>query len=382
MTSEPPPEDVGLSLFDLALPLVESWKLLVFGPVVAGLTALTIATYTPPTFTAKTTFVPPQQQQSTAASVLSSLGPLAGLAAGSGLQTPSDQYVSLMRSVSVSDRIIDAFGLMEQYKTKFRVDARKLLGENARFAIGKKDGLITVEVDDLSPQRAADMANAYVDELRRMTESIALTEAQQRRKFFEGQLQQTKEKLVLAQQALQASGLTEGALKAEPKSAAETYARLRAEIAATEVRLSTLRRSLTDSAPEIQQQQGALETLRRQLAQYEKTTTVQGGPDYIGKYREFKYQETLFDLLARQYELARVDESREGTLIQVVDRATPPEMKSKPRRGAITIITTLVAAALLVGFVLVRRSWRESLAEPANSDRVARLRARFSRHRA
>jgi uncharacterized protein involved in exopolysaccharide biosynthesis len=373
---------VGLSLFDLALPLVESWKLLVFGPVVAGLTALTIATYTPPTFTAKTTFVPPQQQQSTAASVLSSLGPLAGLAAGSGLQTPSDQYVSLMRSVSVSDRIIDAFGLMEQYKTKFRVDARKLLGENARFAIGKKDGLITVEVDDLSPQRAADMANAYVDELRRMTESIALTEAQQRRKFFEGQLQQTKEKLVLAQQALQASGLTEGALKAEPKSAAETYARLRAEIAATEVRLSTLRRSLTDSAPEIQQQQGALETLRRQLAQYEKTTTVQGGPDYIGKYREFKYQETLFDLLARQYELARVDESREGTLIQVVDRATPPEMKSKPRRGAITIITTLVAAALLVGFVLVRRSWRESLAEPANSDRVARLRARFSRHRA
>lgn len=356
-------DDDGIGLFEVATLLGQHWKLLTAAPVGAGLVALGVAFVIPPTFTGVTTFLPPQQQ-STAASVLSQLGPLAGLVgSGANLRTPADQYVALMRSVTVSDRIVDQFKLIEQYDTKYRMDARKELDGNVRISVGKKDGLITVEVDDRSPQRAADMANRYVDELRRMTSTIAISEAQQRRLFFEHQLQQTKDKLTAAQLALQASGFNQGAIKAEPKAAAEGYAKLRAEVTAAEVRLQAVRGSLADDTPEVRQQQATLAALRGQLARLEQTTDPNAGPDYVSKYREFKYQETLFDLFARQYELARVDESREGALIQVVDPATPPERKSKPKRAIIAVVATLGTALLLGMAVLMRHAWRQRRAQ-------------------
>ena len=353
-------DDEGMDLFELLALLRENLKLLVAAPLLAGLVALGITYLIKPTFTATTVFLPPQQQQqSAAASVLAQLGPLAGLAGAAGaIRTPADQYVALMQSVTVSDRLIDQFKLMEEYDEKYRIEARKELAKNVRITVGKKDGLITVEVDDHSPQRAAAMANQYVDELRRLTSTIAVTEAQQRRLFFEHQLLQTKDKLIAAQQALAASGFSQGAIKAEPKAAAEGYARLRAEVTAAEVRLQTMRGALADDTPEIRQQQAALVALRAQLSRMEQASDISGGPDYVSKYREFKYQETLFDLFAKQYELARVDESREGALIQVVDPATPPERKSKPKRALTAVITTLAVGLLLVMFVVVRQSWR------------------------
>lgn len=371
-------EEDSVSLLELAVPLAEHWKLLTIGPIAIGLLAFGIASLIAPVYTATTTFLPPQQQQSAANSLLSSLGSLAGLGGGApNLRTPADQYVALMQSTTVSDRIVDQFKLMEVYASKYRIDARKELASNVRATVGKKDSLITVEVDDTSPQRAADMANRLVDELRRMTDTIAVSEAQRRRKFFEQQLRQTQDKLVLAQQALQASGFTQGALRAEPKSAAEGYARLRAEVTAAEVRLQTLRGSLSDSASEVQQQQNALAALRTQLLQLERTADLQGGPDYVSKYREFRYQETLFDLFAKQYELARVDESREGALVQVVDAAAPPEKKSRPKRAIVALVTTLLAGAALAAFLLVRHAWRRAAKDPANAEGIERLHAAF-----
>ncbi len=380
MQADPTPtladDDEGLSLLDLAVPLVEHWQLLIAGPLLAGLAALGIAFAIPPTFTARTTFMPPQQQQSAAAAALQSLGALAGLAGAAGnVKSPADQYVALMQSTTVADRLIDEFKLMQVYDKKFRVDAHAELKENVRITAGKKDGLISVEVDDEDPKRAADMANRHVDELRRLTGQLALTEAQQRRVFFETQLAQTRDRLTEAQQSLQASGFNAGAIKAEPKAAAEGYARLRAEVTAAEVRLQALRRSLADNTPEVQQQQAALGALRAQLARLEAASEGANGPDYIGRYREFKYQETLFDLFARQYELARLDESREGALIQVVDVAVPPEKKSKPKRALVAVATTLAALFVLAAFLIARHSWRLSAADPRNADRLARLRA-------
>jgi uncharacterized protein involved in exopolysaccharide biosynthesis len=350
----------GMDLFELIGLLGQHVILIVGGAIVAGLVVLGVTYLIRPTFTASTTFLPPQQQQSAAASVLATLGPLAGIAGATAgaLRTPADQYVALMQSVTVSDRIIDHFNLMKEYDQKFKFDARKVLASNVRMTIGKKDGLITVDVDDSDPERAAAMANRYVEELRRMTSTIAITEAQQRRAFFEHQLQQTKDKLTAAQMALQASGFNPGAIKAEPKAAAEGYARLRAEVTAAEVRLQTMRGNLADDTPEVRQQQAALAALRGQLARLEQSTDGTG-PDYVGKYREFKYQETLFELFARQYELARADESREGALIQVVDVAQAPEKKSKPKRAITAIIATLAVTLLLSVGVVVRHWWRQ-----------------------
>ena len=367
-------DEQGMTLGEMVRALRAHLKLLMIAPLAAGLLALGITSLIAPTFTASTTFMPPQQAQSSAASALASLGSLAGLAGGAaGISSPGERYVALMQSVTVSDRIIEQFKLMEVYETKFRVDGRKALAGNVRINLGKKDGLINVEVDDKVPQRAADIANRYVDELRRITGTLAVTEAQQRRAFFEQQLKQSRDRLALAQQALQSSGFNAGALKAEPKAAAEAYARVKAETTGAEMRLQILRGSLADNTPEVRQQQTTLAALREQLTRAEQATDISAGTDYVGKYREFKYQETLFELYARQFEIARADESREGALIQVVDPATPPERKSKPKRAITAAATTLIALLALMAFVLVRYSMRQPEGDAARRGQTAAI---------
>jgi uncharacterized protein involved in exopolysaccharide biosynthesis len=350
-----PVADDGMDLQQILSPLGRHWRLLMGATALAGALGAAGSYLIVPTFTSTTSFLPPQQQQSVAASALSSLGALAGIAGGAGSKSPADEYVSLMQSVTVSDHIIDRFNLMQLYDRKYRRDARKQLAGNVQILVGKKDGMITVSVDDRDPVRAAAMANRYVEELRLLTSVLAVSEAQQRRLFFERQMNETKGRLTAAQLALQGSGFSAGAMKAEPKSAAEEYARLRAEMTAADVRLQTLRNSLTESTPEVQQQAATLQALRTKVTQLERSSTADvTAPDYVSKYREFKYEETLFDLMAKQYELARVDESREGALIQVVDPAQPAELKSAPRRSLIALLAALVGLVLLATVLIVR----------------------------
>ena len=377
-----PGEPGGLQLIDVAISLAANIRLLVLGPLAAGLLALGITYMVSPVFTARTLFLPPQQQQSATASALASLGALSGLAgAAVGLKSPIDQYAALMQSTTVADRIVDQFDLMAVYDEEYRVEARKELARNVRISIGKKDGLISVEVDDEDPARAASMANAYVDELKRLSSQLALTEAQQRRTFFEGQVKQAQENLLRAEGALQASGFNPGALKAEPKAAAENYARLRAEVTAAEVRLQTLRRRMADNSTEVQQQQTHLAALRSALAKMEEATDTSSEPGYVGKYRDFKYQEALFDVFSRQYELARLDESRDGALVQVVDVATPPERKSWPKRAMTAVVTTVLTLLLVIVFVLARAVWRQAVDDPEAAKKLATLREALGRRR-
>jgi uncharacterized protein involved in exopolysaccharide biosynthesis len=366
MSADDPAAVTDYSMADVLSRLAGRIRLLTIGPVAAGALAFGVASLIPPTYTATTTLLPPQSNQGGASAALASLGSLAGLARGSaGLTTPGDRYVALMQSTTVSDRLIDHFKLTEVYGVGLRTDARKELASSVRIALGKKDGLITIEVDDKSPQRAADIANLYVDELQKLMGRLAVTDAQQRRVFFERQLQQSRDKLAQAQQALQASGFSPGALKAEPKAAAESYARLRAEATAAEVKLQALRGALADNTPEIRQQLATLAALRDQLTRAEQATADGTGPDYVSKYREFKYQEALFELYARQFELARADESREGALIQVVDAAQPPERKSKPRRG-VAVLSAVALSALLLGIWVLLRAGRPRAATAAH----------------
>ncbi|MEI6028256.1 MAG: Wzz/FepE/Etk N-terminal domain-containing protein [Betaproteobacteria bacterium] len=363
-----------ISLLDLALVVAENLRLLIIGPLIVGLAALGISFAVPPTFTAKVVMLPPQQQQSAAAAALQNLGALAGIAGGAaGIKSPADQYVALMQTTTVEDRLIERFKLMAVYDEKYRSDARKELEKNTRISAGKKDGLLTIEFDDHDPQRAADIANAYVEELRHITSSLAITEAQLRRAFFEKQLAQTKEKLTAAQRALQAAGITEGAIRAEPKAAAEAYARLQAEVTAGEVRLQTMRGYLAETAPEFQQTQNQLTALRSQLARREAVNTAGAQGDYVDRFREFKYQETLFELFARQYEVARIDESREGAVIQVVDAATAPERKSKPKKALIAVVATLAAGFALLLWVFVRHSLRNARQDAQSAQKLGQL---------
>lgn len=367
--------DRETDLIDLAMLLARHWKLLLLGPLGAGLLAFALTYLFAPIYSARTTFLPPQQQQSMSSTALASLGALSGLAAGlGGSRTPADQYVAMVKSVYVEDRIVEAFKLQQSYDVKTRSEAREMFEHRLLVVAGKKDGLITIEVEDESPQRAAEMANGMVDELRRLTSQLALTEAQQRRVFFQGQLKATNDKLIEAQQALQSTGFNAATLRSEPRAAADAYAKLRAQITSSEVQLQGLRRSLTEEAPEVQTLQAGLATLRAQLSRLESTLEAGGGPDYIAKYRDFKYQEVLFEQLARQFEVARVDESKEGALIQVIDSASAPELKSRPRRGLIAAGVAVGAAVLLLLFVVVRNLWTQAAAAPGGEQRVNAVR--------
>jgi uncharacterized protein involved in exopolysaccharide biosynthesis len=336
--------------------IAQRWKLLVTLPLAAGAFAVAISFMLPRTYLSRTLFVPPQQQGS-AAAALAQLGPLSGLlGSAGGLKTPADQYVSLLSSASVADKLIEEFDLMKVYEVEFRDQARDRLSDNTRISLGRKDGLIAIEVEDRSPQRAAQIANRYVDELRRLTARLALTEAQQRRALFEGELKATRDRLTRAQIALQETGFSQSAIRTDARAAAEGYARLRAETTSAEVRVQALRRTLADSAPEVQQALAVLGALRAQLARVEGTADFSGAPDYVTKFREYKYQETLFELLARQFEAARLDEAREGTLIQVVDVAQPAERKHRPRRLLLGVVTWLAASLSVASFLVVRNA--------------------------
>ena len=370
-------EDDGVSLMELGIILGAHLKMLIGVPLVVGALAYGASYLISPIYTARTSLLPPQQSGGAASALasLGSLGALAGLAGGS-VKTPGDQYVALLQSTTLQDRLIDQYKLTEEYDTKYKSETRKMLSKRALVGLGKKDGLITIEVDDEDPQRAADLANSHVVELRKLSDTLAIGEAQQRRVFFEKHLKDARDNLTRAQQALESGGFSVGAIRAEPKAAADEYAKVKAAVTSAEVRLQSLRSSLSDSAQEVKQAQATLGALRSQLARLEQANTGDPGNSqgYVSRYREFKYQETLFDLFARQYELARVDESREGALIQVVDVATPPDRKSKPSRAMIALGATLLSALLLCGWVLLRFFSRLRAAQPEQAERMAKLR--------
>ncbi len=370
-----------ISLLDLLQTVVENLRLLVFAPLGAGLLALGIAFLIAPTFTATTQFMPPQQQQSSAAALLQSLGALGGIAgAATGIKNPNDQFVSFLQSRSIQDTLIQRFKLMERYESEFMDDARLALGAKARISSGK-DGLITVSVDDTDPAFAAELANAHVNALSELLGRLAVTEAQQRRVFFEKQLANAKDNLAKAEQALQATGVNVNALKADPGAAVAGLAQLQASITAQEVKVASMRGYLAEGAPDFKQALTELSALRAQLrrAEQSQTATPPGDSDYITKFRDFKYNETLFELFAKQYELARVDESREGAVIQVVDVALPPERKSKPKKALIAVLTTLATGFALLLFVFVRQAVRNASHDAESAAKLSQLRQAWAR---
>ena len=376
--------DDEISVLDLLQTIVDNLRLLVLGPLAVGLTALGISFLIPPTYTAKTQFLPPQQQQSAAASMLASLGSLGGLAgAVGGIKNPADQFLAYMKSVTLQDALIDRFKLLDRYEAKTKTDARIALIGSVRVSSGK-DGLMSVEVDDKDPKFAADLANAHVEELAKLLSKLATTEAQQRRLFFEKQLTLAKDKLIQSEIALKATGVSGSVLKSNPASAVAAVAGLQAAVTSQEVKVGAMRGYLAETAPDFKQAMNELANLKAQLAKQEKDspatvgkTTTEG--DYITKYREFKYHETLFELFSKQFELAKVDEAREGALIQVLDAAQAPERKAKPKKAMIAVIATLASGFALLLFVFVRQGLANVGQDLESAQKMAQLKKSWRR---
>jgi uncharacterized protein involved in exopolysaccharide biosynthesis len=372
-------------VLDFLLLLMRHKRIVVGLPVATAVIAVIVVLVLPQWYTATTKIMPPQQSQSNAVAILGQLGALTGGAASQalGLKNPSDVYVSMLKSRTVADGIIQRFNLLEVYDKKYLEDARRALTRNSAISAGR-EGIITIEVDDHDPKRAADIANAYVEELRGRTLNLAVTEAGQRRLFFEGQLKKARGDLADAETELKR--FTEDAGLVNPAGQVSltvgAAAALRAQIAAKEIQLKAMRSFATENNPDVQRTLQELAGLHGELAKMEKdASTGKGdvlvpfgkapevGLEYTRRYRDMKYHETLFEVLAKQYEIARIDEAKDATLIQVLDLALPPERRSKPKRTLIVVVSVLASillAALAAGV-------QESLAQPTRASKVRTL---------
>jgi uncharacterized protein involved in exopolysaccharide biosynthesis len=357
-------------------------------------------------YTATTRILPPQQSQSLAASMMGQLGALGPMAAMAqkdlGLKNPNDIYVGMLASRTVEDALIGRFDLRRVYRDKKMSDARRDL-EGASSIVAGKEGFVSISVEDRDPGRAPMIANAYVEELRRLTQDLAVTEAGQRRIFYERQLELAKNNLAGAEQALketeQKTGLIQ--LDGQAKVIIESVVKLRALMAAKEVQLHAMRLFSTEQNPDVRMGEQELSGLRAQLARLEKQSgrsadsadreadretgsgmgdvqvpagnVPEAGLQYVRKLRDVKYAETMFELLAKQYEAARLDEAKTGAVIQVLDTAVEPDRKSSPPR------TLIVALATLLGFlgsglyVLLAEALRRLRLNPDANSRLTML---------
>ncbi|HVN92782.1 MAG TPA: hypothetical protein VMT38_03750 [Terracidiphilus sp.] len=349
------------SAFGALTHLARAKRLVLFATGIAFGLGIIVSLLLPISYTATTKIMTPQQTQPSAALLMSQLtlnstatNPLAAATGGGfSLRNPNELYLGLLTSRPIADAIIAEFGLKDVYHAKDMTAARRALAD-ATAVTSEKSTLIAISVTDTDKKRAAAIANAYPQQLRELTKNLALTEASQRRLFYEDRLKDAKTDLVNAELAFQQIQKQKGLIQldAQSKALITSLADLRAEAADKEVQLQALRSYSTEQNPEVQLLESQLASLRDQTAKLEERNgspergglaledVAGAGGDYLRAEHELEYRQALFDLLLKQYDAARWDESRNAAVIQVVEEAIPPDHKSAPRRTVIVLIFT------------------------------------------
>lgn len=375
---------LGQSVMRVLTVLARRKLLVIVPPLLAALTALAIGLNMPSVYLSMTKLLPPQQAQSGTAALLAQLGGAAAAVSGSAsIKNPNDVYVAMLSSRTIADKLIERFKLRDIYRVKNQEKARLVLAEESVIKAGK-DGLITVEVTDGDPQRAAAMANAYVEELLRLTKVIAVTEASQRRVFFEQQLESAKNELAAAELSLKNSLDSGGVISVDSDSRAliETVGRVRAQISAKEVQLSSARPFVTQNNPEYIRSQQELNSLKDELSRLQNgrgpgaavAPASKRGLENIKILRDVKYYQMLYELLAKQYEAARLDEAKDSSVIQVLDPAVAPERKAGPRILRMVAVSAALAGVVSVTLALLLEFMGRFLRTPVGASQWRELR--------
>ena len=382
-----------VSILDILVVLSRRRRFIAIVTVAFTAVALILACLVRKTYTATTVILPPQSSSSTASSMmaeLGNLGALGGLASsGLGIKNPGDMYVALFKSESVENAVIRQFELQGEYKDKLLSTTRKDLENHVKIVADTKTSLITISVDDHSPQRAAAIANGYVDQYRHLSEHLAISEAAQRRLFFQEQLADAKNKLGDAEEALVKTEQTTGLLSVDSQSRAliESAASLRAQITAKQVQIQGMQTYAAADNAGLVEAEKELDGLKAELARMGGNSDPDSADflvpkgrvpaatiEYARKLRDVKYYETIFNLLARQFELAKLDEAREGALVQVVDPALVPDRKSSPKRALWTVVGLLLGFVISTGIVLWQAAMRFLHQDPETDRKLRELR--------
>lgn len=392
--AEPAPE---FAIIDAILVIAKHrWLIgtIVFGCMVL---ATLVSFLLPVKYTARATILPPGENQSITSAVLGSyMGSLSQLGTGNavGMKDPNDMYVAILKSTTVAETICRAFDLMTVYKHATMADTIRELARHSRIVAGQ-DSIISVEVEDRDPKRAAAMVNRYFDELASLTTQFLHHNATQRRIFLQDELAKAKADLGRAESDFRRTQERTGLITVgdQAKAIIDSVTRLRADIAAKEVALQGMRSSFaTPQNPDLVRLQGESEYMRDQLATMERKGQLGAGnvqvptgkvpsaiQDYLENARQVKYFEVLVELISKQYELARLDEVNTISTVQLLDRATPPEKRSTPKRTLIVLLATLLSIFAGIAAAYVREYLDGVATHPAGYERLRQLRALFGR---
>jgi len=322
----------------------------------AFLLSLIAGVSSPNIYSAKAMLLPIQEDNLMKSAMLSQLGGLAGLAVGGMAgSSATDLYLSILKSEAIKDPLIERFDLKRIYGEKKLPGTYAAIDRNTSITAGKKDGIITIVVEDTDPKRSADLANGYVDELRKLTIRLNNTSSGRNRSFFEERLSAAKAELARAEDSLKTFQAKNKAINVteQAKATIESVAQLRAQLAVREVELAALRRQFTDTSPEVQHARSLTGNLRAQVARLEGTGDASSipsvgsmpalGADYARLMREVKIQENLVELLTKQFEMERLSEAKDIPPFQVLLQAKTPDSKSKPHRLFLIVMGTLTA---------------------------------------
>ena len=374
------------TFIDVMIVLAKHKRLIVGLPLVAGLIAGVISLAMPNIYKTDTKLLPPQQAQSGASAILSQLGGIAGLATGGGMKNPADVYIGMLKSKVIANKLIDKYGLKKIYDTDSLEKAQADLAANTLISSGK-DGLITIEFQGKDKKLIPKIANSYVEELIDFSKTLAVTEASQRRLFFEGQLQQSKNNLANAEMSLKGALDTGGVISVDSESRAvvETVARLKAQVSYREVELNAMRPFVTSTHPSYRRVEEEINSLRSELSKLEngrrsnaeQSRQIDGknnGFENIQLLRDLKYHQMLYELLAKQYEAARLDEAKDPSIIQVLDQAVEPEQKFKPKRALLVLASAMAALFVAVIWSFIFEARKKTMLLPENAKRWAELR--------
>jgi tyrosine-protein kinase Etk/Wzc len=382
---------IEFDLLDLLLVVAERKNTIILATVIGMFLFTGLVLLMHPTFTAKAVVLPPQQGQSSAALVsqLGSLAALTGLGSSGAVKDPNDLYLGVLQSNTVQDGLIKRLDLMAAYKVKKLSDARRMLAGGSKF-VSEKGGMISITVKDGDPHRAAQIANAYVDELHDINSRLIIGEASLRRNFFSQQLALEKDRLTDAEIALQETEETTGAISPAGQTGVVIgqVAALNSQIISREVQLDALRTSSTDQNPEVIRINSEIQSLRNQLRALESVQKGRKPGDIsltsrslpqdqvaiLRRQREVQYHTLIFDLIARQFEAARLDEAKASPLIQVLDPAEPPDRKSGPFRALWTIAGGVLGFLFGCSRVIAYYVHSRVIADEGSAQRLAQFR--------
>lgn len=381
--------DEGMDLLE-AVQIVLLRKKTVVGFVFAfGILAALAVLWLKPTYTAKATFLPPNSM-----SASTSLFPtqIAGIGSAGGmlgiLKDPSMIYIGVLESREVADDLIQQFHLQNVYKTRKLSQTETALAAHTKF-LPAKDSLITISVEDHDPQRAADIANEYLKELTKQNDRLVLTEAGQRRVFFEQQLKNEKDLLTDAEVALTRVEEQTGMIRpgGQTELQISMIAQTQASISNLEIELGALLQGATEQNPEVIRLRSQIAGLEEQESNLENSKIKEHTGnvmvptskvpaltlEYVRQQREVQYHEALYGVLLRQYESARLDESGSAPLIQIVDSAQVPDTKSGPHRLFLVLLASLFGGILGAMWVILPIVWARKVLLPENATRLSSL---------